>query len=234
MKRKKILSLLTFAGICTVAIGGVYAYLTGAEHSRNNIHIGSVRTEIKEDFPSVKDDIYKKTVSISNTGQSDCYVRVFLGVSNNEALPLTGFGDSKNGPWYSADVDPNTDGIQNNIFEKTYVEHLIDSGSKWVYIPLEQENTNVGASFSEEEKELLGGWYYYTEALAKKEQTDPLIHYVNTDFTDLGEDKDFDIIIYQEAVQTYDKNGALFTGDNAWLQAWNEYIGSIPKITSGE
>lgn len=236
MLKKELLPVFAVAAIVVLASGGIYAYLTGAEKARNSISIGQVRTEIDEDFPNRTDDIYKKEVCIKNTGISPCYVRVFLGLSDDLALNATGFGDTNTGPWYSANNNLNAPGIKNGTYEKTFIEHLKDLDTNWVYIPLADENTAVNSDYSTGDIDLLGGWYYYTEILDPNESTNNLLNYVNTSFDSDEDKRDFDIIVYQESVQIRDKNGELFDSidGDTWLQAWRESIGSIPAPDAGE
>ena len=226
MFKKKFLPAIAVFSVFALMSTGIYAYMTGAEQSGNIITVGQIRTEITETFPEITDDIYQKTVKIENTGNSPCFVRVFLGVSDSESEQVTGFGDTENGPWYSANVNIDNEGITTGVYEKTYVEHLENLDNGWTYIPMSEESAFTGSMYSANDKELLGGWYYYKNVLKPEESTTSLLQYVNTFFDSLGENADFDIILYQESIQILDKNGADFNPENGepWLQAWKESI----------
>ena len=72
-----------------------------------------------------------------------------------------------------------------------------------------------------------GLYYYYTEPLQPGELTNPLITNVKTTFASAEDVKQYEIIVYQESVQTLDKNGEEFTGNDAYNQAWDEFLDNI-------
>lgn len=90
--RKRLL-LLCFAVLAAAAAGGsVYAYLTDADTAVNNLTVGSVKTEITEEFPSPQTPVpggrIIKKVAVENTGPNDCFVRVQLLFSDSDMFEL--------------------------------------------------------------------------------------------------------------------------------------------------
>lgn len=102
-KSKKItLSLLLIVGILICATGLVTMALLRASTDtlENTFALGYVTTEIEETFE--KTDIvttFKKEPVVKNTGENDCYVRVRVTISPEEAVTIFGdeqvFGGSK-------------------------------------------------------------------------------------------------------------------------------------------
>ena len=87
MKRsvKNMAAVLVLVGC--MLINGIYAYFTDNDTIINKITIGSVNTQIVEEFdPPVKiepNTEFVKDVKVRNTGISDCYVRVRVLFSDN-------------------------------------------------------------------------------------------------------------------------------------------------------
>ena len=76
----KIALLLCAVILCTLSINNIVAYLSDTETKINELTIGSVEIEILEDFEPPKELVpdmeFKKDVKITNTGESDCYIRI--------------------------------------------------------------------------------------------------------------------------------------------------------------
>lgn len=75
-----------------------------------------------------------------------------------------------------------------------------------------------------EEDVLLGGYYYFTEAVEPKQETIPLFEKVNTHFERAEDVSAYEILIYAESVQVRDLDGVEFAGADAWRQAWTQFL----------
>lgn len=102
-KSKKImLSLLLIVGALVCGTGLVTMALVSdtTDPIENTFELGNVTTEIEEVFePTQSVTTFKKEPVIANTGENDCYVRVRVSMSPEEALLIVGdeqvFGGSK-------------------------------------------------------------------------------------------------------------------------------------------
>lgn len=90
----------------TLAVGSAYAYFTTYSEAKGNVvfQMGETRTEPHE---KVKEG--KKIVSIKNTGDYDCYIRIRAYAGNNYNLTYEDGGsgkwyDGKDGYWYYKDI----------------------------------------------------------------------------------------------------------------------------------
>ena len=86
MKRKKLIIIISSLAVVLLVVGIVFAYLTARSNVENNITIGKNEIEVSEDFvPPVvqtEDTRYKKQISVVNTGNVDCYIRVYADFSD--------------------------------------------------------------------------------------------------------------------------------------------------------
>lgn len=232
MQKRKWLPVIAAACTVFLAAGGLYAYFTSAEKAENKMQIANVHTTITEEFPPKEGPIYKKSVSVLNDGKSPCYTRVFVGFTSDKALQSTGFGYSKDGPWYAANPDLNAYDSQDGTFSGTFAEQLLTEDNGWTYVPLKQEMVNFGGGFTEEDQEFLGGWYYYSDKLEPGSSTAPLFTHALTQFKDPDDAEEFDLFVYCESVQTKDGFSHEYETNPesgpAWYQAWSDFIRSIP------
>lgn len=90
----------------TLAVGSAYAYFTTYSEAKGNVvfQMGETRTEPHEE---VKEG--KKIVSIENTGDYDCYIRVKAYAGKNYNLSYADGGSGKwydggDGYWYYKDI----------------------------------------------------------------------------------------------------------------------------------
>ena len=206
MKLKKyILIGAAAAAIAAAGTFGTYAYLTDMGQLNNEFTIGRNNIDIEEEYnpPSELtegDNIFTKEVQIENTGNVDCYVRVFADFSDSAV---------KDHAFLSPEVltEPDDEGW---VKAAEYRDFLAENKDKyhWVYIPLSEDP-------------LLGGYYYYDIPLAPGERTEYLIRSVNTNFETAQKVQDFDIIISAESVQIPDKDGNEFT---SWQECWKEFM----------
>ena len=82
--------------MAALGIGGyrlVSAYFTDAETTGNTITVGTNEIKIVEDFtpPEIHEgeNRYKKTVQVENTGDVDCYIRVFSEFDDAEIRDIS-------------------------------------------------------------------------------------------------------------------------------------------------
>ena len=102
-KSKKLaFSLLLVAGILICATGLVTLALVSdtTDPIENTFELGNVTTEIEEVFEQTQSvTTFKKEPVVVNTGENDCYVRVRVSISPEEALLIVGneqvFGGSQ-------------------------------------------------------------------------------------------------------------------------------------------
>ena len=214
MKFKKyILIGAAAAAIAFAGTLGTYAYLTDMGKLNNEFTIGRNNIDIQEEYnpPSELkqgDNTFIKEVQIENTGDVDCYIRVFADFSDSKV---------KENAFLSPDklTDPEDPGMR-WVKATEYRQFLSDNpDNHWVYVPLDPDNY------------LLGGYYYYDIPLAPGEKTTYLIRSVKVEFEDELDVQDFDIIISAESVQVIDKDGNEFTDENnipAWKKCWIEFM----------
>lgn len=105
-KKKICLAAAAVALTGTLAVGSAYAYFTTYSEAKGNVvfQMGETRTEPHEE---VKEG--KKIVSIKNTGDYDCYIRVKAYAGNNYNLSYADGGSGKwydggDGYWYYKDI----------------------------------------------------------------------------------------------------------------------------------
>jgi hypothetical protein len=70
----------------------------------------------------------------------------------------------------------------------------------------------------------LSPYFYYTASINPGESTNSLIKKIKTTFVNQESVEPYDVYVYAESVQILDKNGDPFTGNEAWKQAWIEYL----------
>lgn len=196
-KRMKIVLLTVSLFLIIIAAAGItLAYLTDNDSKNNTVFIGKDEIEITEDKELPKeqeqDEPYKKKVSVKNTGDIPCYVRVKAEFSKKQIETITYFATAEdkpdkdaNGSWFSAVPSDKSD---------SFINHLPD---KWVYDD---------------------GYYYYTEPIGVGESTSNLFTYVLTRYAEADDIQDYSIIIYAESVQTINDDGSSYADYTA---AWD-------------
>ena len=105
-KRQIILAALGVILLIVSGISTTMLYIIDAQKETNRIVIGYNEIDIKEEFdppPELKqgDNIYKKAVSIKNTGNTEAYVRVFADFSSKEIADISQISND-NGETYSS------------------------------------------------------------------------------------------------------------------------------------
>lgn len=231
MRRLKSKTILAGVLVFLLTFGGTLAYIRSMDTKKNDFGIGENRIDVFEDFDPPAEmvpgcNVYKKKIEISNTGNTDTFVRVFLDFSNIEAIEHSFVATSAPSA-LSPDLGVYTDGMTDGEKEaartaaeaeilaagySTYDDFWTEGGpdNGWVFIPE-----------SAEEPEL-GGFFYYTQAIAPGEKTGDLIHSICSYFPDSADIKPYQVIVYAESIQVYDKEGNMFA-DSEWKNAWEEY-----------
>ena len=221
MKRKKVI-IIAAASVCLLASFCIYfsaAYLVSSPaEADNEIIIGYDKIEVEEDFTPPDEQksneavCYKKKVTIKNTGDTPCYVRVFADFSSSEIRRLSYFsydqaddGSPQDKQYYSAELKK-----EENYFIKE-VSKESNPNKGWVYVN-ETEDADIGR------------YYYYTEILAAGEETPPLFTYVKTDYSGGKEAQQYDLIVYSESVQIVTKDGNSAPGVDRYQQVWKDYL----------
>ena len=217
---KKLKNVIAAAVMLFTAAGAavaVYAYLQKTVEQPNQFTIGEDKVAVSEVFtePDTMSMTNKidKEVTVKNEGTSDQFVRVYLDFSDSEVR-------DKSKILYAKSLD---EGV-------TWSEFLGALPDGWEYVS-ETDATDG---------ELLGGYFYYTKILKPSEAAPPLINGFSTDFREAGNvddsntDRitDFDIIVYNESVQTVDINGTEYSDDEAvinddaknWKAAWKSFL----------
>ena len=162
LKRISKKSKITAALLMTVlvvagSIGATLAYYSNeTKVLSNQFTVANIDTDIVEEFKEISETEYTKLVTVKNTGNAPCLVRVRV------------------------EVTPSSEEANIKIDDKTVADWKVKLGDDWKY------------------KE--DGFFYYTKALPEGVSTASLVNKVN--IIDTDKMNDFDIIVYQEAVQT--------------------------------
>lgn len=230
---KKILNIpaTAFFSICAVAaVAGVaVAYLTTARGLVNKFTVGNNTIDIVEKYEPPKEltqgiNTYSKKVQVENTGKTDAFVRVYAEFSDSDIANNSYVTTSAPGN-VSIDSTDTADVVKSKMTAAGYKAHdefWKEGGpdNDWVYISTDTDP-------------LLGGYFYYTQPVKSSESegatkdnviTNPLIEKVATYFESANDVKDYEIIVYAESVQTTDKDGVEFTGNDAYKDAWTEFL----------
>ena len=218
MKRRKLIIAASVAAVAIVSALAVAAYLISSPSSiTNEIPIGFDEISIEESFDPPEEQTeggvttYNKVVSVTNTGDTPCYIRVFADFSTSSIRAISSFSYDNGNTYYPADLV-----MANNYFIKE-VSSSANPNKGWIYI---QESDNA----------LIGGYYYYTEAIDPGETTPPLFTDVKTDYSlNPGQKTEqYDVIVYAESVQTVTKDGNADTeAPGRYRTVWEEYISGV-------
>lgn len=180
INKKFIGAIVAIALVVTTAIGVTMAmYKTETEPLVNQFTIGNVTTELVEDFYTENGYEFTKNPKITNTGANPCLVRVRVTITPDSVV----------------DRKVIIDGNQKNYLE--------------IYTDTDQKNPFVyNEAWSNAYWEYKDGWYYYKGVVDTGESTQTLFETVVLNYdkkAEIGEAnawEDFDIILYQEAVQS--------------------------------
>lgn len=209
-----------FLGIVFGCIAvGTLAYLTHTRKGSHFISIGTNEISIAETYKPPKElkagaNTYQKSVKIKNIGTTSAFVRVFVDFSDYAAGSRSYFAIDKPGRVSIEDettVEQAKEAIEAAGFlayDDFYTADTEKNG--WVYI-------------SEDEDSELGGYFYYTGIVETGKSTDELIDSVCTYFENAEIVEPYQIYVYAESVQTYDKDGNPFE-ESQWRDAWEEFL----------
>lgn len=212
MKNKKTIIIAASLCIAAVLAAGisVTAYFTSLDTKENEIRVTNNKTEISEVFEppesqTTGDNIFRKDVSVTNSGGSDCYVRVYADLSDSFVRSRAYFSDGTDPDdltFYSAvRVTDDQDEIT------TFAEY-VNGGEDWVFVPDDSDS-------------LLAGYYYYKTPLRSGESTPPLFTYVRIYNPTEDEINEFEIPVYSESTQLTDSSGEYYADFEA---AWTDFL----------
>lgn len=92
-KAKLIITIIAAIAVLAYAGGAVIAYLSDHDEASNPVTVGSNTIEIDEEFEPPAElepgTVYAKSPKVVNTGDMDCYVRMSVHYSNEEASQFT-------------------------------------------------------------------------------------------------------------------------------------------------
>lgn len=181
------------------AIGKASAYLSDDKQVFNTLTTGENTVETKETFnPDTKVTSDPSTTATPAPVGYDKVVTVEnTGKTDAYVRVFLDFSD---------DTARNSSTIDGKSYKQFCSDHK--GGTPWRYVDSGD----------------LGGYFYYTKELNPGEKTEPLCSKVVTQFAKQSAVTDYSIIVSTESVQTFSKNGELFTGADPWKSAWAEYL----------
>ena len=201
-----------------LGIGAFFAYFTHTRRLINTFTVGENVVSITEDFEPPKEmakglNTYTKKVTITNTGNTDAFVRVYAAFSDSDIADNSFIASSKPknvSITSDAAFDLVTSSMESAGY-KTSTNFWAEGGpsNDWVYVP--------------DSDSILGGYFYYTKSIIPGESTKALMDTITTWFADENDVRDYELIVYAESVQTADKDGVSFS-DVDYQKAWIEYL----------
>lgn len=180
--------------------GRAHAYLTGGDEKENTLTPGGNTSQIVEEYSepalTAGENIFDKCVTVQNTGDIPCYVRVFLAFSDSAVADCS---------------------------------ELSQDGT--TFVPLADYRTGPGAGWSYSSDD---GFFYYAPVLEPGESTTPLLQKVKTTFPDQESVQSYEILVYEETVQTKDAAGNDLPAENACRLAFAELMSTASEDTTNE
>lgn len=200
MKSKHIIIpivLLITLTICT-SIAITSAYYQDAQIANNEFSIGYNQVKIYEEFEPPDE------LTVGENIYKKTVMAENTGSTNSFIRLYANFSSSEaeNASMISTD---------NGITWQTVSEFRANLPQGWIYIPYNISN-------------ILSDYYYYTKEITPGERTVPLFTHIKTTYSSAEEIEPYEIIVYAESVQTYNKDGINFTGGNAYENAWLEFL----------
>lgn len=194
---KNRISHIFFIAVLCFGIGGTLAYFSYSRMADNVFRVGSNIIQIQENYEPPKE---------LTVGENLFRKRVQVKNTGSVSCFVRVFADFSD---YA-------------VKKCSFI-----SPDGFVYYPADEYEHNLPESWvyiSDEEDELLGGFYYYTIPLEKGKSTTALFEKIKCSFQTAEEIREFDILVSAESVQIYDKEGAEFTGTDGYQAAWEEYL----------
>ncbi len=210
--KKKIVTICIGIAVITVlGVGTTLAYLSANTQKENKITVGQDRAEISELFsePSVQtmDNVNVKKVTVVNTGNVPCFVRVYAE-----------FSDSKVGDIASV----TNDGVNFYNWVTQFKEDLAQTTNSisedWQYVK------DTGK---------LGGYFYYKKILPVGAETSSLFEIVRVNYpqatpeTNIDQIQNYEMVVYSETVQATETDGTEYQ-DGEWKAAWESFLKVSP------
>lgn len=202
VNNKKIIGVIvSIVLVMVTALGVTLAYYQDETGTIvNQFSVGNVTTELVEDFKQTDDNgvtaTFDKTPKVTNTGANACLVRVRVSITPESVV---------------------TKKMTIAGSEKSYLE-ISSADGTWVYHP---ENDWKQGLWRYED-----GWYYYEGVVQPGHSTAALFENVVVNYGSEEQWEDFDIIIYQEAVQAEVVNGEQLisgTTPEGRMEIWSLY-----------
>ena len=211
MKKRNLIT--KFVGISVVSIllllvgCVVFAYFTDNNTKDNTVTPAENIIDVSEDYTPpteqfIEDNIYKKEITISNNGNTPCYIRVYMDFSDSKVRNRSYFSNDWNGStgnFYSA---------KRETTGETYIAKLSEAARNWAFVP-------------DSDGSPLAGYYYYTKLVPVGQSTKPLFTYVKTHNETNDDIQQYDIIVYSESIQKSDIDGKVY---NNYEEAWTDFL----------
>ncbi len=120
--KKIVLALAGVIALVGIASIGANAYFTSQDKESTTFKIVKIDTEIEEQI----DLVDKKVITVKNTGNSECYVRVRISTSPQELINAVVLDDFNSNDWYEVKVDENQDGKVD--YSYYYYRRVLEAG----------------------------------------------------------------------------------------------------------
>ncbi len=193
---KKVTAVVSALLLTGTAAMTAYAFLgSKPEEKVNTIKVGEQKETVQETFTSPDMQTQNDTVQKVVNVKNDGSVPCFVRV----------FLDLSDSRFSGGKVKLSANGT--DYYSVTEFNSHLPEG--WEYVS-GQNNA-------------LDGYYYFTKALAPEEETPPLLSKVKTEFENVYDISDFDIIVYSESVQTVEIN-ASGTQYSDYQKAWKSFL----------
>ena len=221
MKKRKVFTGSAVLLAVLAAAGGIMAYLGASDDAENTVEVAHDKIAVTENFPKPSDlesnanNYYTKEVSIANTGNVDCYVRVYADLPDSAATAES-FYSADGVNYYSAvrdaglSADTSSEDNGKIIHTQSFVNMLNSQDGDWIFVP------------DDDSSEKLRGYYYYKKPVNVGEKTADLFKSVMIHTGDAPEAAD--LTVYAESVDcVYEENGQEKTYAD-YAAAWNGFL----------
>lgn len=221
MKKRKVLTGSAFLLAVLAAAGGIMAYLGASDDAENTVEVAHDKITVTENFPKPSDlssnsnNYYTKEVAVANTGNVDCYVRVYADFPDSRTAAESYYSaDGVN--YYSAvrdaelSGDTQTDDNGRTLHTQSFVNMLNSRDGEWIFVP------------DDDSSEKLRGYFYYKEPVKVGESTPDLFTNVMIKTGEAPES--LDLVVYAESVDcVYEESGQAKTYAD-YASAWNAFL----------